>query len=260
MPLPDQPLRWLRPLHRPEPAATLSSDNQTSADSQAQQLSAADQSLQTASPQQLPSDTPGQSIKAEATGTQPAQTSPSISPLQTAATAQEGGQGPDPMQVDSPPAAAHHPGASHDSNTDLSMQSGHAQQEHLTLHDWLPSTATQQQSPPQLQHQQQCLPSLPEDVEARVRQHILKCDRQLLGKQEALLTRWLPQRVEDEVRAKHGAADVDDTAVGFVQQVWHLGPGYCVKDRNQCINTALLLSRLMLACGHIVLITHVFFC
>ena len=133
--------------------------------------------------------------------------------------------GPEAMQIDSKEAAVQHPAALHESNADTSMQSVQAEQEHLTLHDWLPSTATQQQSQrQQQQHQQQCLPSLPEGVQERVRQNVAKCDRQLLGRQEALLARRLPQRVEDEVRSKHGAADVDDTAVGFVQQVWHTSP------------------------------------
>lgn len=270
LPLSDQPLRWLRPLHRPPLAASLPSNDRSSVDSQEQQHSAVRQQLQNAAQQQVPDDAPGQSQEAEATGMQPAQAKPSVSHLQgqgtqagtgpaqadvpnldlqraqqqiAATTAQEGGTGPDAMQIDSKEAAIQHPAALHESNADTSMQSVQAAQEHLTLHNWLPPGATQQQSQRQQQHQQQCLPSLPEDMQERVRQNVAKCDRQLLGRQEALLARWLPQRVEDEVRSKHGAADVDDTAVGFVQQVWHTTPEYYVSARNQCTNTKLLPRR-----------------
>ena len=81
-----------------------------------------------------------------------------------------------------------------------------------------------QQGQPQLQHQQQHLPSLSPDLQERVRQNVAKCDRQLLGKQEALMATLLPQRIEEEVRAKHGVADIDDSAVAFVQQVSPITP------------------------------------
>lgn len=260
-PLPDQALRWLRPLHRPPLASSLPHTG-TDAATTPQQPLEQQSAHQTSGPAPEATDTVMESAEATpgAATHQPGEASqadrlvppadgaisaPAVAQQPAGAAAVGGAPEVDAMQVDSPPVAAQ-AAALVEHAAELSMQSiQQPQASHRPAQDQQQQQQEQQlleqpqlqhgqsQLQPQLQqgqsqlqqeqlplqHQQQYLPSLPQDLQERVRQNVAKCDRQLLARQEALMAKLLPQRIEEEVRAKHGVADIDDSAVAFVQQV-----------------------------------------
>ena len=61
--------------------------------------------------------------------------------------------------------------------------------------------------------------SVSADVQEIVHGSALKCDRQLLAKQEEILVRLVQQRVEAEVREVQGPQDMDDGAVELADKV-----------------------------------------
>lgn len=212
-PLPDQALRWLRPLHRPFPSLShIAASNQRQAATADQQLTAARAAGAT-----LMAVKTAQADAAAAQGQAQQQLPPEADAMQLDRSerhpmhlepAQAGPQSehalgnaqPTAMQLDIPAAGASSQPDSQQVDED---------------HQGRSESMQEQQQQPVL------LPSLPEALQDLAQQNVVRCDRQLMRRQEVLLAKWLPQRIEEESRQMRGAADVDDAAVSFVQQVPH---------------------------------------
>lgn len=251
LPVPDVPLRWLRPLHRPSPASSKHAPQQQQHVSAAEVLANADkqpQHAQSSSPAQ--EATPTDIVMSEA-GPSPLQRQPvSAEASQAVATAhdaeppvQQDAHESIAMAIDNQSEADQGSATLHNADAKLGVQPMQQLQQQPELdkqqqlgQSQLPLQAPQLQQgqlqmppgqAPQLQlgqlqmpSGQYHLPELPPGLQEKVHEHVVRCDRQLLGRQEALMARWLPQRIEEAVRAKHGAADIDDSATGFVRQAF----------------------------------------
>lgn len=212
LPLPDQALRWLtplpRPLHTPDPATQSHqqdppSDSTTapSADTVMQDAQPADgpptqqQVTQQHQQLQLPHASVQQQTSSEQAGNQI---------MAQPAAADTSQAGPSPMSVDdhqaAEPQAASQPQQSA-KDTPLASDSD----------SWL-----QLPVQPQLQPQ---LISVPADLQDAVHASVVRCDRQLLRRQEDIMVQCLVQRVEEEVRQVQGPQDMDNGAVELAQKV-----------------------------------------
>ena len=61
--------------------------------------------------------------------------------------------------------------------------------------------------------------SVPADLQDAVHASVVRCDRQLLGRQEEILVKCVVQRVEEEARLVQGPQDMDNEAVELAQKV-----------------------------------------
>lgn len=263
--MPEQPLRWLRPLHRP----TSASYNQILQQQQQQQQTSPPQVLKHEDQPPQHAHAPVPSQEATQVDTPMAEALPAMlhhhqlhqayggvsqadgfqAALQHAQQPQAGGIGDDAerddMQIDGQPASTQKPAALHDTQAELNMQSLQQQLGHADQHQQGPPQL--QQGQPQLQQGQSLLPDLAPYLQARVHENVAKCDRQLLGRQEALMVRWLLQSIEEEVTAKYGAADIDDSAAAYVQQVGTVTAVLCAAAQSmheQICDAVRILSRM----------------
>lgn len=211
--LPDQALRWLTPLPRPLHTPNLAvNPHQQAPSNDPPHAEGTDTVVQDAQPpdehqmqqqvlpqqQQLPqASTPQQAASTDPRGNQHAT---------QAAAANAMHAGPSSMELDNP---QHAPSqmASHPQQTVNSISSG------SELQDWLQLPAQ-----PVLQPQ---MISVPADLQDFVLESVMRCDRQLQGRQEEVMVKQVVQRVEQEVRQIQGPQDMDDGAVELVQKVSH---------------------------------------
>lgn len=219
LPLPDQGLRWLQPLSRPQLYPTLdpkttaqqqepsqAAESAVTADTDMQDAQAAEQQpssyaqaqqqqqqqpkpdqAQHDVPQQIQQQQQQQHAQQQSSNLQGAAQQPMMGAAAAATAAPS--HGADPMQIDIP-----------------EQQQQQAPQGQRAM---LPAASVQQQQI-----------AVPEGLKALVQDSVLRCDRQLLARQEAILVRMVQQRVDEEVRQLQGPQDLDSNARDFVEKVF----------------------------------------
>lgn len=215
--LPDEALRWLSPLPRPlMTPQTATGPQQQALNAALPPATAADTVMQDAQtqhaqqPQQQGQDQPGSERPQEAFQQDRAQQQASTDALHTqhptnASTADAAQCGPSLMDIDTPQQML-----STQASPQLQIDSAGTFKAAVPVDQQQPTAALQVQ--PQMM-------SCPAELQDIVHDSVVRCDRQLLGRQEAIMVRLVQHNVEEEVRQVQGPQDMDDSRVELVQTV-----------------------------------------
>lgn len=209
LPLPDQALRWLtplpRPIHTPDPATQ---PLQQAPPEQSATAPSADTVMQDAQPsdgQQTQQQVQQQHQQRQAIVQQQSSTEQVGTQIMAPSAAPDTSQAvPSPMSVDG------HLEAEPQAASQL-QQSAKGAPPASDSDSWL-----QLPGQPKLQPQ---MISVPADLQDAAHASVVRCDRQLLGRQEEIMVKCVVQRVEEEVRLVQGPQDMDNEAVELAQKV-----------------------------------------